>query len=706
MDSHKTDYLTALKYLLIPINLIFLIVLLLNLAGTLPAAFKTIYFFYFALIVDTIFLGLKINRIPEHEREHNSLIYYSKYLFLLTLIIVALNQFLDRQIVNDNMNYLVGFSIATGFLTFYSSRNKISNEIESEEDKEAAAETRRKDEFAYKFPGINRVWGLRSIVKWMYKEGWWYSGLFITIIVTSFLLKIYLATKLSVHIDEGYTHLVSEGLLEGKKLGTTITGIGYDRTLFFNWINTLPYLLFENILLKIRFLNLFLFSIFLGTFYFLLKPLVGKKGSLISLAIISFNWYIIIITLMARSYTVAIIFSFLSLAALYKLLKSKTISKYLIFMFLVIIFSLINILEGHLLGFYHLIPLIVVINFILFIKTDKNKRVYILAALTLLFIIALTYVSFIKPTAGSYILRAFNPQLRMGHISTLGSLFFYINEIGIIMLTVSLLSLFFYRKLFERLVIFWIILVIIFQGYVFGIYTFEFRYFFTILIPSMIVFSLFLIRIKKTKGLKILFYSLVILLAFTYLFNINNIKNEKLSCIIDNPQPWNSYLAKIPEGSILMTDFPIVPHLLRPDLKIYKLTWYPRENELINKELNMEFVKYNYTEENLEEFFNFIDKKIDNQYTIADKQEYFIYTGSPNIMSIEHIEKIASESEETEVYALFTESCYIRQNPYWYIFDYLLNNYEIAAKSQFEKSPFDNRPAKSGAPSLTLIKIN
>ena len=199
MDSHKTNYLRVLKYLLIPINLIFLIVLLLNFVGILPAAFKIIYFFYFALIVDTVFLALKINKIPEDEKAHSKIVYYAKYLFLLSLVIITLNQFLDRQIVNDYMNYLVGFSIATGFLTFYSLRIKISKGIETEREKNNFAETRRKDEFPCKFPRINKVWGLRRIVKWMYKEGWWYvAGLAIAILVSSFFMLPGLGSFLTV----------------------------------------------------------------------------------------------------------------------------------------------------------------------------------------------------------------------------------------------------------------------------------------------------------------------------------------------------------------------------------------------------------------------------------------------------------------------------------------------------------------------------
>jgi len=216
MDNHKTDYLTALKYLLIPINLIFLIVLLLNLAGTLPPAFKTIYFFYFTLFIDTAFLALKINNLQEYEIEHNSVIHYSKYFFLLTLIIIALNQFLNRQIVNDTMSYFVGLSIATGFLTFYSSRDKISSEIESEKDKEATAESRRRDEFAMKFPSINKIPVIRKVVRWMYKEGWWYSALLLLILlIASGNIFVGLGDNDFFH-DEQYHVAVVKSVLSGE----------------------------------------------------------------------------------------------------------------------------------------------------------------------------------------------------------------------------------------------------------------------------------------------------------------------------------------------------------------------------------------------------------------------------------------------------------------------------------------------------------
>lgn len=39
--------------------------------------------------------------------------------------------------------------------------------------------------FQQAFPTINRIWGVKWVVRWIYKEGWWYSGLLLIIIATS-----------------------------------------------------------------------------------------------------------------------------------------------------------------------------------------------------------------------------------------------------------------------------------------------------------------------------------------------------------------------------------------------------------------------------------------------------------------------------------------------------------------------------------------
>ncbi len=185
------NYEKISRHFAVAVNLLFLLVLTLNLFHYLPDYWNMVYIFYFVVFVNTLWIALKIKKIPEDKREKNPLIYIFSYLFLLTLIIFTANQFLKNQTITDWIPHLTALSIGFGFLTFYSHRNKVEKEIEDEKTKEEDKEKKRKEEFDKKFPRINKIWGLRSIVKWMYKEGGGYSLALIGIVVLGFLLRIW-----------------------------------------------------------------------------------------------------------------------------------------------------------------------------------------------------------------------------------------------------------------------------------------------------------------------------------------------------------------------------------------------------------------------------------------------------------------------------------------------------------------------------------
>src|SRR3989339_2173218 len=124
------------KHTTIALDVLFLVVLLVNYFGYLPKFWNILYIFYFVLAVNTGFLALRINKIPENERDNNTWIYLTGHLFILILIVLGVNQFLQREIVNDYLPYIIGFAIASGFLTFYSHQNKVEKELEDEKDKE------------------------------------------------------------------------------------------------------------------------------------------------------------------------------------------------------------------------------------------------------------------------------------------------------------------------------------------------------------------------------------------------------------------------------------------------------------------------------------------------------------------------------------------------------------------------------------------
>lgn len=72
----------------------------------LPAFFfehNLTYIFFAIISIITAYFTLTIKEIPEHQRDKSSIVYLSKYFFLLALIVIAINQFLKREIITTWM---------------------------------------------------------------------------------------------------------------------------------------------------------------------------------------------------------------------------------------------------------------------------------------------------------------------------------------------------------------------------------------------------------------------------------------------------------------------------------------------------------------------------------------------------------------------------------------------------------------------------
>src|SRR3989338_257137 len=206
---HKLNYYKVLKLSIIPINAILISLLIFELLGKLPVFWNSMIMFYILLVFDSAFLALRLNRISEEKREKDYTVFWAKYLFILSLIIIAVNQFIQRQIVTDLTPYIIGISIASGFLTFFAGKERAEKEIEDEKEKEEQSEKKRKDEFPSKFPVINKIWGLRSIVKWMYGEGLAFSIAFIIIAMIFIDIKVLMPIIYNGSYLDEYTHIAS-----------------------------------------------------------------------------------------------------------------------------------------------------------------------------------------------------------------------------------------------------------------------------------------------------------------------------------------------------------------------------------------------------------------------------------------------------------------------------------------------------------------
>jgi len=231
----KINYYKIIKHLTIGIDVLFVFMLLFNYLNYLPEFWNMTYIFFFVVAVNAIFLAFKINKIPENKRKDSKMIYYFSHFFLLSLVLIVLNQFLKRQFIIDFLPEISALAIGLGFLTFYAYRNKVEKEIEDEKVSEEKAEKKRFDEFGKRFPFWDRIPVLRRFVRWMYKEGWWYSVGLILLIVVFSAIYIYNLGRQYMWTDEVYSFTAAKMILQ-KGVPIFDTGLKYFGSLFYHYI--------------------------------------------------------------------------------------------------------------------------------------------------------------------------------------------------------------------------------------------------------------------------------------------------------------------------------------------------------------------------------------------------------------------------------------------------------------------------------------
>ena len=232
----------------------------------------------------------------------------TSYLFLLLLLIIVLGNFtyLERFInlswIKKHQTILTILAIASGGLTFWHNRERVEKKIKKEKDAEDKAEEKRKAEFAEKFPRINKIPVLRSLVKWIYKEGWGYGVTIILLTITGFVIRLYKLGNLGLWWDELITGTYVTRILE---TGTPLfpSGLGYYwRGVAYHYFVSFFALLFENSEFWIRFPSvLFGMGIVLMAFYFT-KKYFNKNVALIVLVFLIFSTYNIEYSRFARFY--------------------------------------------------------------------------------------------------------------------------------------------------------------------------------------------------------------------------------------------------------------------------------------------------------------------------------------------------------------------------------------------------------------------
>jgi hypothetical protein len=163
--------------------------------------------FVFVLFITSgvFYFSQLIKKIPEIKRDKSSIVYYFSHLFLLSLLVIAANQFLKRVWIIDNLFYISVLSIGFGFLTFYANRDGVYKEIEEEK----TGEKKRAEKFGDIHSRMNSIPVLRYLFRWMYTVGWKFSIPFVVLIAIFIIIKIGMSLIYTGSYLDEYLHIFS-----------------------------------------------------------------------------------------------------------------------------------------------------------------------------------------------------------------------------------------------------------------------------------------------------------------------------------------------------------------------------------------------------------------------------------------------------------------------------------------------------------------
>lgn len=285
------------------------------------------------------------------------------YAFLGLLLIVAV-QFIAPSVLEWERTPLMVAAVALGAIAFYLNRDAL-DEIEEEARQEEVEEKRREMEFAGRYPRVNRVWGVRWAARWMYREGWVYSLIFILIIINAFFIRFDNLGMLPLQNDEFSTAEAVKSILSGNLSATDfISGSDdFQSPDFYSraWLYSLSVAVIVKNLgteYPYSYFSLRFFSVIVGTFtllFFYILLRFYKINKIISLATVySFSTFFIFVyySRVARMYVLLLLLFFLNLILIYNLFEkirksndsfTLDFKRYFIQIFLIIFVLVISI---------------------------------------------------------------------------------------------------------------------------------------------------------------------------------------------------------------------------------------------------------------------------------------------------------------------------------------------------------------------------
>jgi len=113
-----------------------------------------------------------------------------QYGFIVLLLLVVIRSIAPGTIPEWVDAHLMTAAVLLGVVTFYLNKGKLAD-IETEARQVKIAEKSMDTEFAERYPRVNRVWGMRRVVRWGYTEGWWYVGILALVTIISLGFMVY-----------------------------------------------------------------------------------------------------------------------------------------------------------------------------------------------------------------------------------------------------------------------------------------------------------------------------------------------------------------------------------------------------------------------------------------------------------------------------------------------------------------------------------
>lgn len=544
-----------------------------------------------------------------------------KYVFLVLLFFVAFSSLRFEFITSVGvlasvqaflLQYQLALTITTilfGVITFWQNRD-VMKEVEIEQSKEEAEEKKRAkglDKKYKKLAKLNFEYGIRdawkkkqydmlilrvliapfvwigripySLVKWMYKEGWWYSGLFFALLLLAFILGLFVIKTMIVTVDEGYTLNSINSYHQFGIKGLTESGADYDRAGIYTIISSLFFPLFGDVLVGLRFFSFLLYLLLIGITYFLAKELFkNKKIALIAAALLGINWFFITVALTARNYVFSLVIFSLMIYLSIKNGRSKS-NNFILYVLLILLFFL-NYFEGFPIFSLHFLVFFAIIELI------KRKLTY----KYILFIVGSVAVAFLVllftfKSSIIFIINTFQINLSKIYWEAImfnGSVFSILPVVGLILVfSVILFSIFYLNRNKEIFTMALFILLVLFvQVCLFTSRRSYPRYLADLIIPLILLLSFYIFFQFRRKRFS--FVLLIILLVIlTSVLNIISILNQDLGYSYYQPNNWEEAINIVPKNAIIVTDMPNTVKIFRQNQIIYAFRDDPDDPELV-----------------------------------------------------------------------------------------------------------------------------